>query len=78
MRVLITGGSGMLGSALKRIGSDLGFNILPSSKEEFELKDVVTTFRCIEVSPLVTETKSVNKSRIDFYLSLERRRLINE
>ena len=68
----------MLGSALKRIGSDVGFNIFPLSRKELEVKDVVRTFRCIEVSPLVAETKFLNKSRIDFYLSSEKRRSIND
>ena len=52
MRVLITGGSGMLGSALKRIGSDVGFTILSPSRKELDLANEVATLRYVEANPV--------------------------
>ena len=63
MRVLITGGNGMLGSALKRIGSDAGFTILSLSRKEMDLENENPTLRYIEASSLVAETKSVNEQK---------------
>ena len=67
----------MLGSALKRIGSDVGFTILSPSRKELDLGNEVATLRYIEENPVVSETKSVNKERIDFHLSSEKRKTIN-
>lgn len=52
MRVLITGGNGMLGSALKRIGNDSGFTILSPSREELDLENEVATLRYVEANPV--------------------------
>lgn len=52
MRVLITGGNGMLGSALKRIGSDAGFTILSPSRREVDLENEVATLQYIEANPV--------------------------
>lgn len=52
MRVLITGGNGMLGSALNRIGSDSGLTILSPSRKELDLENEVATFRYIEANPV--------------------------
>jgi GDP-L-fucose synthase len=52
MRVLITGGNGMLGSALKRIGSDAGFTILSPSRKELDLENDVATLEYLEANPV--------------------------
>ena len=52
MRVLVTGGNGMLGSALKRIGRDAGFTILSPSRKELDLENEVATIRYIEENPV--------------------------
>lgn len=78
MSVLITGGNEMLGSALKRIGSDAGFTISSPSKKEMDLENEVVTLRYIEANSLVAETKSVIGQRIDLYLSSEKRKITND
>jgi len=78
MSVLITGGNEMLGSALKRIGSDAGFTISSPSKKEMDLENEVATLRYIEANSLVAETKSVIGQRIDLYLSSEKRKITND
>jgi dTDP-4-dehydrorhamnose reductase len=52
MRVLITGGNGMLGSALKRIGSDAGFTILSPSRKQLDLENEFATLQYIEANPV--------------------------
>lgn len=52
MRVLITGGNGMLGSALKRIGRDAGFTILSPSRKDLDLENEVATLRYLEANPV--------------------------
>ena len=52
MRVLITGGSGMLGSALMRIGTDAGLTILSPSRRELDLENEVATLRYLEANPV--------------------------
>ena len=72
MRVLITNGNGMLGSALKRIGNDAESTILSPSRKELDLENEVATLRYIDENPMVAETNSVNEQRIDFCLSSEK------
>ena len=52
MRVLITGGNGMLGSALKRFGKDAGFTILSPSKQELDLNNEFQTLQYLEANPV--------------------------
>jgi len=50
MRVLITGGNGMLGSALKRFGNDAGFTILSPSRQELDLNNEFGTLQYLEAN----------------------------
>jgi len=52
MRVLITGGNGMLGSALKRFGNDAGLTILSPSRQELNLNNEVRTLQYLEANPV--------------------------
>jgi GDP-L-fucose synthase len=49
---LITGGNGMLGSALKRFGNDAGFTILSPSRQELDLNNEFGTLQYLEANPV--------------------------
>ena len=50
MRVLITGGTGMLGSSLARLGQNAGLEILLPKKSELNLDNEVATLRYVETN----------------------------
>jgi GDP-L-fucose synthase len=50
MRVLVTGGTGMLGSSLARLGQDAGLEILLPKRSELNLDNEVATLRYLETN----------------------------
>jgi len=77
MRVLITGGNGMIGSALKRIGTAVVFTISSPTRKDLDLESEDVTLRYIDANSLAGDTKSGNEPRIGSYLSSEKRKIID-
>jgi len=77
MRVLITGGNEMIGSALKRIGSPVVLTISSLTRKDLDLESEGVTLRYIEANSLAGDTKPRNQPIIGSYLSSEKRKIID-